>query len=89
MCLIYPVKRKAKYISKYTVGIILAFISVLRPKQEQKKSQFAVLEPDIEAALGEIDGVDLSELAEILGETAINRYIDNAIKLFKLGHKNG
>jgi len=39
--------------------------------------------------LGEIDGVDLSELAEILGETAINRYIDNAIKLFKLGHKNG
>ena len=64
-------------------------INIFRPKQEQKKSQFAVLEPDIEAALGEIDGVDLSELAEILGETAINRYIDNAIKLFKLGHKNG
>ena len=46
-----------------------------RPK-EVKKSQFAVLEPDIEAALGEIDGVDLSELAEILGETAINRLVN-------------
>jgi len=49
---------------------------IYKPKQEQKKSQFAVLEPDIEAALGEIDGVDLSELAEILGETAINSHVE-------------
>jgi len=40
-----------------------------------------VLEPDIEAALGEIDGVDLSELAEILGETAINRYDSSILYL--------
>lgn len=49
---------------------------IYKPKYEQKKSQFAVLEPDIEAALGEIDGVDLSELAEILGETAINSHVE-------------
>lgn len=48
---------------------------VFKPK-EIAKSQFAVLEPDIEAALGEIDGVDLSELAEILGETAINSHVE-------------
>ena len=50
----------------------LFIIFLFRPK-DTKKSQYAALEPDIEAALGEIDGVDLSELAEILGETAINR----------------
>jgi len=48
---------------------------VFKPKNT-KKSQYAALEPDIEAALGEIDGVDLSELAEILGETAINSHVE-------------
>ena len=64
-------RKKEKFSSKYSAANHPQK-HMLRPK-EIAKSQFAVLEPDIEAALGEIDGVDLSELAEILGETAINR----------------
>ena len=67
----YPARRKAKYSSKIRLSEVVHQL-IFRPK-ETKKSQYAALEPDIEAALGEIDGVDLSELAEILGETAINR----------------
>jgi len=48
---------------------------VFQPKN-MKTSVYAALEPDIEAALGEIEGVDLSELAEILGETAINSHVE-------------
>jgi len=44
-------------------------------KPEQKQT-YAVLEPDIEDALKDIEGADLSELAEILGETTIQSHVE-------------
>lgn len=41
------------------------------------KQTYSALEPDIEDALKDIDGADLSELAEILGEATIQRFEKN------------
>ena len=43
-------------------------------KKEMPKQTYSALEPDIEDALKDIDGADLSELAEILGEATIQRF---------------
>ena len=43
-------------------------------QKKTPKQTYSALEPDIEDALKDIDGADLSELAEILGEATIQRY---------------
>ena len=47
-------------------------------KKEMPKQTYSALEPDIEDALKDIDGADLSELAEILGEGTIQRFSKNS-----------
>ena len=57
--------------SMYFIRIL--FFKLFLRRKCQPKQTYSVLEPDIEAALKDIEGADLSELAEILGETAIQR----------------
>ena len=48
-------------------------------EKKVQKQTYSALEPDIEDALKDIDGADLSELAEILGEATIQRYSTKTI----------
>lgn len=58
-------------------------------KKEMPKQTYNALEPDIEDALKEIDGVDLSELAEILGEATIQSHVELGAKGYSMGDDAG
>lgn len=58
-------------------------------KKEMRKQTYNALEPDIEDALKEIDGVDLSELAEILGEATIQSHVELGAKGYSMGEDAG
>lgn len=67
-------------------------------KKEMPKQTYSALEPDIEDALKDIDGADLSELAEILGEATIqsdqfladiNSHVELGAKGYSMGEDAG
>jgi len=58
-------------------------------KKEMPKQTYSALEPDIEDALKDIDGADLSELAEILGEGTIQSHVELGAKGYSMGEDAG
>lgn len=58
-------------------------------QNRQVKSTYAALDSDIEDALKDIDGCDLSELAEILGEATIQSHVELGHKGYEMGEEAG
>lgn len=58
-------------------------------KKVERHQTYSVLEPDIEEALKDIDGADLSELADILGESCIQSHVELGRKGYEGGEDAG